>query len=164
MNIQIMYILPSSSRTNSIEVHESMITVKRKNIYHSFVHIGFCHPTMKCLHFALHRTNLSIGSCPWLLLLLAKLCDIETWHCKLSSQTHLLLGNLDLHTKRNLNLRFCHPTLKCLHSAFHRTIFNIGTWEWSYGLCSCWPRHLRKETCAKVVGPHSNQVELKLNL
>ena len=91
---------------------------------------------MKCLHFAFHRTSFSIGSCLWLLLILAKLCDIKAWHCKISSQTHLLLGNLDLHTKRNLDLRFCHPTLKCLHSAFHRTISSIGTRELPHGLCS----------------------------
>ena len=64
---------------------------------------------------------------------------------------------------KDLNLRFCHPTLKCLHSAFHRTIISIGTWEWSHGLYSCWLRHLRKETCAKVVEPHWNQVEIKLH-
>ena len=51
---------------------------------------------------------------------------------------------------KDLNLRFCHPTLKCLHSAFHRTIISIGTWEWSHGLYSCWLRHLWKKACAKV--------------
>ena len=93
--------------------------------------------------------------------------DLGTWKlwlCKISSYTLLLLGKLNLHTKRNLDLRFCHPTLKYLHSAFHRTISSIGTWQLPHGLCSSWPRQLRKETCAEVVGPHWNQVETKARL
>ena len=90
--------------------------------------------------------------------------DLGTWKlwlCKISSYTLMLLGKFNLHTKRNLDLRFCHPTLKYLHSAFHRTISSIGTWQLPHGLCSSWPRQLRKETYAEVVGPHWNQVETK---
>ena len=33
-----------------------------------------------------------------------------------------------------------------------------------HGLWSSGQRHLRKETCAKVIGPHRNQVETKARL
>ena len=53
-----------------------------------------------------------------------------------------------------------------VNAALHRTISHIGTilGQLPNGWCSSWMRHLRKESCVKVIVPHWNQVKTKAKL